>query len=113
MKKLLGIFLAIVLISCSATAQQYKSHKVSRGETVKSIAKQYDITPEDIIKLNPEARRGVRRNNVLVIPSKSLKVSKDVEVTFTNHKVRRKETLYSISKKYGVTIDDIKKFFIH
>ena len=110
MKKLLGIFLAILLTSCSATAQQYKSHKVSRGETVESIAKQYDVSVDDIIKLNPEARRGVRRNNVLVIPSKTVKVSNDAEVTFTNHKVRRKETLYSISKKYGVTIDDIKKF---
>ncbi|EDP95426.1 LysM peptidoglycan-binding domain-containing protein [Kordia algicida OT-1] len=110
MKKLLGFFLMILLTSCSATAQQYKSHKVSRGETVESIAAQYNITADDIIRLNPEARRGVRRNNVLVIPSKSIKVSKDVDVTFTNHKVRRKETLYSISKKYGVTVDDILKF---
>ncbi|WP_420572434.1 LysM peptidoglycan-binding domain-containing protein [Kordia sp.] len=110
MRKLLGFLLVVLLTSCSVTAQQYKSHKVSRGETVESIAKQYDIAPEDIIKLNPEARRGVRRNNVLVIPSKSVKVSKDVEVTFKNHKVRRKETLYSIAKKYGITVDDIKKF---
>jgi LysM repeat protein len=110
MKKLLGFFLAIVLTSCSVTAQQYKSHTVARGETVESIAAQYNINVDDIIKLNPEARRGIRRNNVLVIPSKSVKVSKDVEVTFTNHKVRRKETLYSIAKKYGVTIDNIKKF---
>ncbi|MBC8757477.1 LysM peptidoglycan-binding domain-containing protein [Kordia sp. YSTF-M3] len=110
MKKLLGFFLVILLTSCVATAQQYKSHTVARGETVKSIAKQYNISVDDIIRLNPEARRGVRRNNVLVIPSKSVKVSKDVEVTFTNHKVRRKETLYSIAKKYGVTVDDIKKF---
>ncbi|QHI38831.1 Muramidase-2 [Kordia antarctica] len=110
MKKFLGFFLAIVLTGCSATAQQYKSHTVARGETVESIADKYNVSVDDIIKLNPETRRGVRKNNVLVIPSKSIKVSKDVEVTFINHKVRRKETLYSISKKYGIAIDDIKKF---
>ncbi|WP_298427133.1 LysM peptidoglycan-binding domain-containing protein [uncultured Kordia sp.] len=110
MNKLLGFLLVILLSSCAAKAQQYKSHTVERGETIESIAEQYKVTPEDIIKLNPDARRGVRRNNVLVIPSQSIKVAKDVDVTFTNHKVRRKETLYSISKKYGVTIDDIKKY---
>ncbi|WP_046757474.1 LysM peptidoglycan-binding domain-containing protein [Kordia jejudonensis] len=110
MKKLLGFLLLMLLSSCAVKAQQYKSHTVARGETIESIAEDYKVTPEDIIKLNPDARRGVRRNNVLVIPSKSITVAKDVEVTFTNHKVRRKETLYSISKKYGVSIDDIKKY---
>lgn len=110
MKKFLVFFLAILLSSCGVKAQQYKSHTVERGETIESIAKQYEITPEDIIKLNPEARRGIRKNNVLIIPSKSTKVIKDVDVTFTSHKVKRKETLYSISKKYGVTIEDIKKY---
>ena len=110
MKKLLGFFLVLLMTSCSATAQQYKSHKVSRGETVESIAKQYDISPDDIIKLNPEARRGVRRNSMLIIPSKSIKPATDINVTFTNHKVRRKETLYGIAKKYGITTDDILKY---
>lgn len=110
MNKLLGFLLVILLSSCAAKAQQYKSHTVKRGEDIESIAKQYNITPEDIIKLNPEARRGVRRNNVLVIPSESIQVANDVDVTFTNHKVRRKETLYSISKKYGVSQEDILKY---
>lgn len=110
MKKLLGFFLILILSSCAVKAQQYKSHKVSRGETIESIAKQYNVTASDIIRLNPEARGGIRKNNILVIPSQSLTTSKNVEVTFVNHKVRRKETLYSISKKYGVTIEDINKF---
>lgn len=110
MNKLLGFLLVILLSSCGVRAQQYKSHTVKRGEDVESIAKLYNITPEDIIKLNPEARRGVRRNNVLVIPSESIQVTTDVDVTFTNHKVRRKETLYSISKKYGVSQEDILKY---
>ena len=84
MNKLLGFLLVILLSSCGVRAQQYKSHIVKRGEDVESIAKLYNITPEDIIKLNPEARRGVRRNNVLVIPSESIQVTTDVDVTFTD-----------------------------
>ncbi|WP_298517611.1 LysM peptidoglycan-binding domain-containing protein [uncultured Kordia sp.] len=110
MKKFLGFCLAILMTSCVATAQQYKNHKVSRGETVESIAEQYNISPDDIIKLNPEARRGVRRNSMLIIPSTSIATTSDVEVTFTNHKVRRKETIFGIAKKYGVTQEDILKY---
>ncbi len=110
MKKVFVFFLMILLTGCSATAQQYKSHTVVRGETVESIAEQYNISADDIIKLNPEARRGIRRNNVLVIPSKAVKISKDASVTFINHKVKRKETLFGIAKKYNITVDDIKKF---
>ncbi|MEM6686232.1 MAG: LysM peptidoglycan-binding domain-containing protein [Bacteroidota bacterium] len=112
MKKFLGFFLAILLTSSAAIAQEYKNHKVSRGETVESIAAQYDITVDDIIKLNPEARNGVRRNSMLVIPSKSIIEADavDTNLTFTNHKVRRKETLYGIAKKYGVTQEDIIKY---
>jgi LysM repeat protein len=114
MKKLLGCIGAILLISCSAAAQKYTNHKVSRGETVESIAAQYQISADDIIRLNPEARNGVRKNKILVIPSKSSLAeatnTSDTNVTFTNHKVRRKETLYGISKKYGITEEDILKY---
>jgi LysM repeat protein len=114
MKKLLGLFTAILLISCVATAQKYTNHKVSRGETLESIAAQYEVSPDDIIKLNPEARNGIRRNKILVIPNKSSQsnasTNTDTNVTFTNHKVRRKETLYSISKKYNITVEDILKY---
>ncbi len=37
-------------------------------------------------------------------------ISEKHQLRFKTHKVRRKETLYSISKKYKVTIDDLKKF---
>ncbi len=37
-------------------------------------------------------------------------ITKKQEIKFKTHKVRRKETLYSISKKYEVQVDDIKKY---
>ena len=39
-------------------AQEFKNHKVARGETLESIAAQYEITAADIVKFNPEAKNG-------------------------------------------------------
>ncbi len=100
--------------SCVSTqAQNYKTHKVKSGETVESIAKRYDVSASTIYALNPDARKKLKPNAVLLIPepqSNTPKVTTIKELKeFIKHKVRRKETLYSLSKKYNVTQDEIKK----
>ena len=125
MKKQIVFFLAFIF-SISAFAQQYKTHAVKEGETLESIAKEYKVTPFDILKLNPEAKNGVKKNTILVIPvggaaqvkteevkpqpTKITPVQEEQEVTFITYKVRAKETIYGIAKKYGVTVDDIKRY---
>lgn len=98
----------------SAKAQDYKTHKVKVGETIESIAKTYMVTPYDIYALNPDAKNSLQPNMVIIIPgSKVLDNPVATEVTkligYKTHKVKRKETLYSISKIYNTTIDDLKK----
>ncbi len=114
MKKFLVSFSFIMLFSISAMAQDYKTHKVKKGETIESIAKTYMVTPYDIYALNPDAKNNLQPNMVIIIPeSKLLEKPVEAEVTklvgYKTHKVKRKETLYSISKKYNVTVDDLKK----
>lgn len=114
MKKLLISLSFICLFSINAIAQEYKTHKVKAGETIESIAKIYMVTPFDIYALNPDAKTSLQPNKVLIIPkSKVLENPVETQTTkligYKTHKVRRKETLYSISKKYNITIDDIKK----
>lgn len=114
MKKLVLIIL-VALCSLSAIAQDYKTHKVKQGETIESIAKLYLVTPFDIFALNPDAKKSIGPNTVLIIPTSRVKnepipeTTKEV-VDYKKHKVKRKETLYSISKKYNIEIDDIKKY---
>jgi LysM repeat protein len=100
----------------STQAQNYKTHKVKKGETVESIAKAYNISTSTIYKLNPDSRKKLKPNSVLILPepkkeeAKASKVTVTKELTgYTKHKVRRKETLYSLSQKYNVTQDEIKK----
>ncbi|WP_298896578.1 LysM peptidoglycan-binding domain-containing protein [uncultured Psychroserpens sp.] len=114
MKKLVLIIL-VLLCSISAFAQDYKTHKVKQGETIEGIAKLYLVTPFDIYALNPDAKNKIGPNTVLIIPTSRVKndpIQEPVkEITgFKKHKVKRKQTLYSISKDYNVPIEEIKKY---
>ena len=75
------------------------------------IAQKYKVTPYDIYSLNPDSQNGIQQNSVLLIPtSASVVVINSSQNAPQNnntisHLVQPKETLYSISKQYGVTID--------
>ncbi|MDB9754938.1 LysM peptidoglycan-binding domain-containing protein [Winogradskyella sp.] len=109
-------FLTIILIAFAFTisAQNYKEHKVKAGETIESIAKQYLVTPFDIYALNPDAKTKFQTNSVLIIPLSKVKneavdeASREL-IGYKTHKVKRKETLFGLAKKYSVTEDEIKK----
>ncbi len=130
-KNLVLLFL-VVLTGCKATAQKFTTHAVKKGETLESIARQYKVTPYNILSYNKEIKQGddIKPNTILVIPT-SAKVSEtqiganerkgaqevikekadqEEPIGFTSHKVRRKETLYGISQRYHISEDNIKKY---
>lgn len=112
MKKIF-VFLCMALLFAvsTVTAQGYQSHKVKKGETIEGIAREYGLKPADIYKYNPEAQKGIHENTILIIPTKTEETAvADAGVTFKEHKVKKKETLFSISQEYGVSVDDIKKY---
>ena len=114
MKLILAFFLIITQIGF---AQQEKSinHKVVKGETIYQISKKYNVTPDEIFKINPDAENGVQENNILIIPNSnsfSYNIKKNeipVNKLVTSHIVQPKETLYGISKLYNVTVNDLEK----
>ena len=114
MNKFLISLSLVFLFSINAIAQDYKTHKVRVGETIESIAKIYMVTPYDIYALNPDAKTSLQPNMVIIIP-KSRILDEPVHtetrklLNYKSHRVKRKETLYSISKKYNVTVEEIKK----
>ncbi len=110
------ILICVISLSCSwfAHAQKFKTHTVKQGETVESIAKKYHVSTSDIYVLNPDAKRKLTVDAVLIIPNASSVASgSSTEIKeligYESHKVKRKETLYSISKEYNIEIEDIKK----
>ncbi len=100
---------SFILAWSPVTAQQYKTHRVEKGETVYSISKKYGITEEAIYKLNPDVKNGLRSSTVLILPSAGNTEIQE-KVTFKKHRVKRRETLFSIAQRYNISVDDIKKY---
>ena len=111
-KKILIIPIAVLfLLSGTLIAQKkYRSHIVQPDETITTISKKYGISKRDILKLNPDAKNGIRENAVIILPNDGVIVQPGTGMSFVIHKVRKRETLFSLSQKYNVTIDDIKKY---
>jgi LysM repeat protein/ABC-type branched-subunit amino acid transport system substrate-binding protein len=112
---LFSIFITIFsfVFTVSAKQEKYTKHTVAKGETINMIAQKYKVTPYDIYSLNPDSQNGIQQNSVLLIPtSASVVIIHSSQNTPQNnntitHLVQPKETLYSISKQYGVTIDEL------
>lgn len=112
MKKIKFLILFLFFSSAIIFAQQkkYVSYSVKKGETIKSIAKRYDLSKRDLLRLNPGVRKKPKANTVIIVPNKNYgkKVVIVVKDDSNLYTVKPKETLYSISKKNGITIEELK-----
>lgn len=85
-------------------------HTVRNGESLESIAELYKVPIDTIIKYNPESKTLLSVNQLLLFPIDT-KIDKDPN--FIYHKVKPKETLYGISRLYGVKTKVIEKYNAH
>ena len=94
--------------------EKYIKHKISKGENLTVIAKKYGVKAKDISEANPNAPKILKLNSILLIPSTNQTSESKIPETVANttpglHEVQSKETLWGISKKYNVSVDDLKK----
>jgi len=87
----------------------YKVHTVAPGETVYQLSNTYHISGKEIEKHNPSVKEGLKVGQEILIPT-SESSEKIQQETNTKHVVEKGETLFSISRKYNVPPDDIKKW---
>jgi LysM repeat protein len=93
-------------------SQETIKHKVVSGESVFAIAKKYKVTEADIYQLNPKVKGAVLQlNSIIVVPNKNKTKNKTVETNngVEEHIVAKGETLFAISKKYGISIAKLKE----
>ena len=89
--------------------QSYILHKVESGETLYALSRRYGSKVGEIVKSNAGADKGLKIGQVIRIPYGGSVASKTTSAkTSTIHTVKASETLYSISRKYGVDVNDIK-----
>ncbi|MFN3968578.1 LysM peptidoglycan-binding domain-containing protein [Flavobacterium sp.] len=111
------LFVLIVTFSSSAKQDKYVKHTVVQGETITLIAQKYKVTPFDIYKLNPDSQNGIQLNSVLLIPPSSAEptviapkqTQPKANSNPTTHLVQPKETLFSLSRQYGVSVEALKE----
>uniref|UniRef100_UPI0026355F82 LysM peptidoglycan-binding domain-containing protein n=1 Tax=Fluviicola sp. TaxID=1917219 RepID=UPI0026355F82 len=104
-----------------------REHTVEKGETAFSIAKKYNCSVDDLLKYNPGIDKGLKVGQVLkvIIAPTSEQANPTVKpvekpavstpsVTFTDtvlvYEVKNSETLYTLSKRFMVPVNDLQKF---
>jgi len=96
------------------TNEKQVVHKIVKGETIYSICKKYDIDEKELRKANPQLNDGLKNGLTLIIPLKSKNEDKKAQENktqkFISHTVKKGETLFSISRKLHVTVDEIKEY---
>ena len=83
------------------------TYTVKKGDTLYNIAKRYETTVEEIIKLNHLKSTTLSINQTLSIPETGQ--TTESLPTFINYVVKKGDTLYSIAKNYNITVDEIIK----
>ena len=82
----------------------YIEHKVDAGNTLYSLSKRYKVSIDDIKKVNPSTE--LKTNTKILIPFTRNSISK----IHKYHTVLSGETLYSISKHAGISLDQLKSY---
>ncbi|MFD2201881.1 LysM peptidoglycan-binding domain-containing protein [Shivajiella indica] len=80
-------------------------HQVDQGETLFGISRRYQTAINDIIQNNEALQAGLKIGQRIRIPYISKAALPEGAKL---HKVAPGETLFSISKLYGATVDDVK-----
>lgn len=81
---------------------------VKSGDTLYSIALRYDTTPNAIINKNNLTSSVLTIGQQLIIPSDPESTGEDDITTNNTYVVQNGDSLYSISRMYGISVDDIK-----
>lgn len=87
---------------------KYRVHSVEKGETLYSLSKRYGVPIEEMVASNPALANGLKAGQKLKIPFDGSSVAKEEKRPkrkFSVHVVAKGETLYSISRRYSISVD--------
>lgn len=89
-----------MILQVPSTQPTYQTYTIKKGDSLYSISKKYNTTVDAIKKINN-------------LPSNILTIGTTIQIPSSNQKnntytVERGDTLYSIAKRLGVSIDSLK-----
>ena len=116
-------------------AQAVETYRVKKSDTMQTVADRFGITVEELLEYNKDYRgRTLQARDVLIIPSKKQRKLDQLQkeqvfaglpaetqaqsepgaspapVEFATHVVAPKETVYGISRRWGITQEQLKQY---
>lgn len=100
--------------------QEYYIYEVGKGESVYGIAKKFNWDADELMRINSETVASLKKGSRLYYPTgKILKVTEsndpddnlDFKPEPIRHTVKKGETIYSISRQYGIPLNYIYEVF--
>lgn len=104
---------------------EYLVYQVNSGEGLYSISKKFGVSQADINSANPQIHNGLKAGENILIPiiksntnkpspttqpkepKNSISSDNNTQIEFVLHTVKRRQTLFAISRQYKVTEDAI------
>ncbi len=89
-------------------------HKVKKGQTLYFISKKYNVPVDIIYTYNDQVKAGLKTGQILKIPKTDflaeISETKVTEDKFIYYTVSENDTLYAISKRFGVPVNEIVNY---
>lgn len=104
---------SINLPTTEILGQEYYIYEVGKGESVYGIAKKFNWDPEELMRINSETVSKLKKGARLYYPTgKMLVVTEEEDMEDISdfkpdpirHTVKKGETIYSISRQYGIPL---------
>lgn len=83
------------------TTGDYSIYTVAKGDSLYGIAKKYNLSVDELIKYNNLDSTNLSVGEQLLIPN--------IGNLSSTYIVKSGDSLYSIAKKYGISVDELKK----
>jgi LysM repeat protein len=84
-------------------------HIVQRGETLFKIAAKYGVSADQLKSVNNLTNDNLQIDQVLRIPAADVAISQKSNSTTTKHIVQSGEGLFSIARKYNISVKELAK----
>lgn len=127
-KQLISLVLAVfLLLSFSLSGQNnypvktingtdYYIYTVQASEGLYAISRKFEVSQGDINNANPDIHSGLKVGQQILIPVKKknteqvITPKKVLNQQFIQHEVKKRQTLFAISRLYNVSQDEIRKY---
>ena len=89
--------------------EDYVTYTVKRGDTLYGIANSYNTTPSELLTFNNLNNTTLQIGQTLKIPIKDIQ-QEEQTTEYITYTVKKGDSLYSIGRTYGLSVNDIMSF---